>query len=300
MWQQAEERLEEALGLARTDKSWFHVADLLDDLCDLYSDQYRHLSTSNDQSPRVGRQVSRRKLQDCLDELEQTAARHGYVRFLSRVAEKRAKLRYEDGDYAAAIMHSVEACKTAGLHTHSGHMFRRSYDKLVGDLEERLENLPHDESNGDGLELRVELSRQAISDWARTPGLDPQLIIACERVLHPAQARLEELEADRLFEEADQTDLNARKDNLYKLAFQLYTDACHHSALRANDSYVNYKLYSSLVAKLERRFYDLENPSDIRRYCELVENQWHEYRHSTTYPTVIEICNRALQMSQLM
>lgn len=281
-WQKAKEELQEAHADAQEVGASFLVADMLDDLCDLFSDQHRlapTLISVTDANSKTPQEL----LNAHLSELARVAEINGYDRFLSRVAEKRAKLSHEAGRYAEAIEYSVVACKAVGLHTHSGHMFRDSYDKLVGDLEQRLADLPTDE-------LRVQLSQRAMASWGRMyAGKHPQLVIACERVLHPAEARLEESGADAAFAVSN-----------YEGAFRKYVEACHHSALRANDTYANYEIYAKLVAKLERRLYDLESPEDVQKYCDFIEEAWLEYRHAIEHPTVIEICVRAREMSQLM
>lgn len=281
-WRSARSKLETAVKLSRELHAWFFVANLLDDLCDLYSDQRRLMSSSNEAILDINGKSPEQLLIEHLDELERVANEHGYDRFRSRVAEKRAKLSFEHEKYFDAIKYSVLACETAGLHTHSGHMFRNSYDKLVGDLEQRLSDLPSDK-------LRVQLSQEAIILWGeRRLGAHPQLIIACERVLHPAQARILEQEADAAFQNHDHTS-----------AFEKYTDACHRIALRANDTHRNYGEYSKLVAKLERQLYELINPEDIETYANLVEHWWLQYGHFLDHPMVIDVCDRAKQMSRI-
>jgi hypothetical protein len=280
-WRCARTDLEAALKQSRELRAWFFVANLLDDLCDLYSDQ-RRLIPNHDARLDAGNKSPERLLLEHLDELESVAKDHDYDRFRSRVAEKRAKLSFERGDFRDAIRYTVLACEAVGLHTHSGHMFRNSYDKLVGDLEQRLRKLPTDEQ-------RVELSQEAITLWGgRRLGAHPQLIIACERVLHPAQASILEREADAAFKQHD-TDS----------AFKKYTEACHRIALRANDTYTNYAEYSRLVAKLERRLYNLDDPKDVEVYADLVESWWLQYGHFIDHPSVIDVCNRAKQMSRM-
>lgn len=278
-WRNARIDLEAALKQSRELSAWFFVANLLDDLCDLYSDQHR-LITTNGVSLDLADKSPKELLLAHLEELDKVAQEHKYDRFRSRVAEKRAKLSYENGEYREAIDYTVLACEAVGLHTHSGHMFRNSYDKLVGDLEQRLRDLPTDEE-------RVERSQEAITQWGeRRLGAHPQLIIACERVLHPAQARIFEQEADAAFEEHD-----------YASAFREYVEACHRMALRANDTYQNYGEYSKLVAKLERRLYDLDDPKDVESYSDFVKRRWLEYGHFKDHPSVIDVCNRARRMS---
>jgi hypothetical protein len=65
-------------------------------------------------------------------------------------------------------------------------------------------------------------------------------------------------------------------------------------------SYENYAIYAALVGKLERRLYDLEKPENTSGYCDYIEGEWHLLGHSTDHPSVLEICQRARQMSHLL
>jgi tetratricopeptide (TPR) repeat protein len=271
IWRKARGHFEEALRWARKNQTWFLVADFLSDLCDLYADQYKWEASSRD------------NLDATLEELERVARHHNYIRYLSRVAEMRADLGYKDDKYDSAIEGYVRACEAIGLQTRIARAFRNTYDELVGKIEKRLHGLPAED--------QVRLAREAIRLWGQTGNASdhPQLISACQRVLHPAQSQLEEDAADIAFEKGQ-----------YEKAFEHYVQACHLIGQRTGDSYENYAHYAKLVSKLERRFFDLENPEDILRYSRYIEEEWHNLGNTTKHGAVLEICQRAQEMALLI
>jgi len=267
-WGKAKGHLEEALGWARKNQTWLLVADFLSDLCDLYADQHKWGVKG------------REDLEATLKDLEKVARDYNYTRYLSRVAEMRADLDYEDKNYDSAIEGYIRACEAIGLQTRA---FRNTYDELVGKIEKRLRKLPDED--------QVRLAQMAIRLWAQTghAGGHPQLISACQRVLYPAQSRLEERVADDAFKKGE-----------YNKAFEHYVRACHLIGQRTDDSYENYRHYAQLVSKLERRFFDLEDPEDILHYSRYVEEEWHNLGNTTKHGAVLEICHRAQEMARLM
>ena len=270
-WGKAKGHLEEALGWARKNQTWLLVADFLSDLCDLYADQHKWGVKG------------REDLEATLKDLEKVARDYNYTRYLFRVAEMQADLDYEDKNYDSAIEGYIRACEAIGLQTRIARAFRNTYDELVGKIEKRLRKLPDED--------QVRLAQMAIRLWAQTghAGGHPQLISACQRVLYPAQSRLEERVADDAFKKGE-----------YNKAFEHYVRACHLIGQRTDDSYENYRHYAQLVSKLERRFFDLEDPEDILHYSRYVEEEWHNLGNTTKHGAVLEICHRAQEMARLM
>jgi hypothetical protein len=284
-WKKAKEHLEEALGWARQNQTWFLVADFLSDLCDLCFNQYQ-----------FGMDI-RGELESYLDQLEEVAHKHNFARYFYRVAELRADLYYDKREYRKAAEHYLLACEASGLHTHASHEFRRSYDSLVGKLEKQLSKLP--------LKDRATLAEWAIRWWAQREqaGKHPQLVLACQRMLYPAQARLEEEAAEATFAEGQEADKVGEREiakQHYDEAFHLYVQACYHYGLLTAASYENYAAYIALVDRLERRLYDLERPEDILYYSKYVEAEWYNLGQAIAHSSVLEVCQRAREMSRLL
>jgi len=286
LWRQAQEKLTWALDRYREQDAGFKMADLLDDLCQLYADQYRF------------QKKSREALEDHLDELEEIARDRECPLHLARVAERRAGLAWEDGRWAEAVEQYVQACSYVGLHTRAGETFRTSYDRLVGQLEGRLKERPDDEE-------RVRLAQLALQRWGQTghAASHPQFAQACRRVLYPAQARLDEARADELFEQGRQEHEAGQVDQAcqhFEEAFAQYVQACDRMGRLTDGSFENYERYMELVAKLERRFYDLPDLRLALRYSEQVQIAWQRLEQAERHPAVLEVCRRAWEMAKLV
>ena len=286
LWKQAREKLTWALDRYREQDAGFKMADLLDDLCQLYADQYRF------------QKKSREALEEHLDELEEIARERECPLHLARVAERRAGLAWEDGRLAEAVEQYVQACSYVGLHTRAGETFRTSYDRLVGQLEGRLKERPDDKE-------RVGLAQLALRRWGQTghAASHPQFAQACRRVLYPAQARLDEARADDLFEQGRQEHEAGQVDQAcqhFQEAFEQYVQACDRMGRLTDGAFENYERYMELVAKLERRFYDLPDLRLALRYSEQVQIAWQRLEQAERHPAVLEVCRRAWEMAELV
>ncbi len=292
LWADAERELDQALKKYREQDAGFKIADLLDDLCQLYADQYRF------------QRKSREALEEHLDELETVARERECPLHLARVAEWRAQLAWEDGNHEEAVKQYVEACSHVGLHTRAGETFRTSYDRLVGRLEEQLCKRLNEDSTADD-EERVRLAQLALQLWGQTghAPTHPQFAQACRRVLYPAQARLDEGEADNVFNQGRsdyEDDQKSQADECFRRAFELYVQACDRMGRLTDGSFENYKRYMELVAKLERRFYDLPDLGLALAYSEQVQAAWQRLEQAEHHPAVLEVCRRARQMAELV
>jgi tetratricopeptide (TPR) repeat protein len=271
-WAKAEELLKTALEWAEVHQVWFKVADFLDDLCELHAEQHRFGIDS------------RPALEVYLDKLEKVACKRNYPRYLSRLAERRAELLFEDKEYEKAIGQYIQACEAIGVQTHAGRKFRDVYDTLVERLEEQLRNLPSDQE-------QATLAAKAIHLWARTGYADHyfQLVLACQRVFYVAQSRLDERAADIAF-----------KEGRYDDAFYLYVQACDHIGQLTTASHSYYAMYSALLSKLERRLYDLNEAEKTLHYSQYVEEDWHRLGNTAKHWAMLEICQRTQEMARLI
>jgi tetratricopeptide (TPR) repeat protein len=286
LFEQAEPELTQALDKYRGQDAGFKMADLLDDLCQLYADRYRF--------QREGREV----LEEHLAELETVAHERECPLHLARVAERRAELAWEDGNLREAVEHYVAACSYVGLHSRAGETFRTSYDRLVGQLERRLGELPKDKR-------RVKLTRLALRLWGQTGHMasHPQFAQACRRVLYPAQSRLDEVKADDIFEKGRQEYEAGRLKKArsrFEQAFQLYVRACDQMGRLTDGGFEHYERYMALVGKLERRFYDLPDLRLALPYSEQVQAIWQRLEQAERHPAVLDVCRRVRQMAELV
>jgi tetratricopeptide (TPR) repeat protein len=286
LWDQAEEALRLALENYREQDSGFKMADLLDDLCELYMDRYH---TDGDILP---------TLEQLLEELEATATERNCPLHLARVAERRAELAWLHGELEKAVRQYVSACSHVSLHTKTGETFRTSYDRLLGRLEEQLNKVP-------GAEDRAKLADLAQRLWGQTghAASHPQFSQACRRVLYPAQAQLEETAADKQFEQGrlDYADGKVGEAlQQFHTAFRRYVTACDRMGRLTDGSFESYDRYMALVGKLERRFYDLPDFRLARDYSEEVQEAWLRLEHAERHPAVLEVCQRASDMAELV
>jgi hypothetical protein len=284
-WQQAELELRVALEAYEQEESLFKVADMLDDLCEMYESRHR------------AGVKGRSDLKKHLDRLNQIAAAHNFPRYRSRAAEMRARLAWEDGRYEEAVQHYVDACAYVGLHTRAGQTYRSSYDRLLGKMEQCLATLPDEE--------RVDLARLALRLWGQTDQVahHPQFTQACYRLIYSAQARLDEQEADATFDEgwtAYEKGNQAQAQDLFEQAIRLCVHACDQIGRLTDASHENYLLYMALVGKLERRFYDLPDMALAARLSEWAASEWQRLEQATRHPAVLEVCRRARQMAELV
>lgn len=292
LWAQAAQDLTQALDEYREQDAGFKIADLLDDLCQLYADRYHFR--------REGREV----LEKHLAELEMVAHERECPLHLARVAERRAELAWEDGSLKEAVEHYVAACSYVGLHSRAGETFRTSYDRLVGQVEKRLSEKLKDDQKADDKE-RARLAQLALQLWGQTghAASHPQFAQACRRVLYPAQSRLDEAKADAIFEKGRQehdAGQPRKARSRFEQAFQLYIRACDQMGRLTDGGFEHYERYMALVGKLERRFYDLPDLRLALPYSEQVQAVWQRLEQTERHPAVLEVCRRARQMAELV
>ncbi|MBN1659470.1 MAG: tetratricopeptide repeat protein [Anaerolineae bacterium] len=271
LWQDAEKKLTSAMEMVKEESLYFRVADLLDDLCDLYSMEWR-------KDPN-----QRRALEEKLLDLEKVAEKQQYQRYISSAADRRATLLWNDGEYDQAMKLYVQACAAVSIRTRSGSSFRSAYDRLVGIIEEKLRAL-------DDPALQVRLAEEGIHLWSKTGHLreHQQFTLACQRILYPAQSTEYEGQGDAAFDEKK-----------YPEAFDFYLEACEAIGRVTSASFQNYEHYMDVVNKIERRLYDLGSLNEALHWSEYIEEMWHRRNQTVDHPALLEVCHRIQEMAHL-